>query len=157
MKNFFCAVVLFLSATVSAQSFVIPFEVGQGFKFKDYKNPQYYLVSTSVKPAMETVNNKLIISSIITTTFSNGETDVFAGTGISYKVFQKDSSFNIQLGGNILYGTNQRKLFGGNLTFEFDETFYLNLNIRQEYSQKELWLDGGVGVNLFQSKSAKTK
>lgn len=150
MKKIFLILSLFVSTiSFSQEKFSIPVQISQGFKFKDYHNPQLYMVSASVKPSAVFLNGKLKTTAIVQTSFSDGVTDVLSGPGLSYKVYEKDPSFNIQLGGTALYGSNNRQLYGGDLTVEFERLFFINVNISQEYSNKELWFSGGVGLNVF--------
>lgn len=148
MKKIFAILfAILLSAQCFSQSFDMPVEIGQGFKFIDYHNPQYYMLTSTVKPSIQVVNEKLTLSTIVMTTFSDGVTDVFAGSGASYKIFEKDE-FNLQLGGTALFNGN-KQLYGGSLTAGFNGLFHITANVRQEYSQKELWFDAGVGIDLF--------
>lgn len=152
MKNIILILSLFISAiSFSQEKYSVPVQISQGFKFKDYHNPQLYMVSTSVKPSIVFLNSKLKTTAIVQTTFSDGVTDVLSGPGISYKVYE-NPSFNIQLGATALYGSNNRQLYGGDLTVEFESLFFLNVNIAQEYSNKELWFSGGVGLNVFKAE-----
>ncbi|MBV6480220.1 MAG: hypothetical protein HGGPFJEG_03073 [Ignavibacteria bacterium] len=139
---------LFVCSMSKSQTFELPFEIGQGFKFKDYHTPQFYLVNTTVKPTVKFVSDKLITSAIVMTAFSDGYTYLFAGPGISYMLLQKNS-FKIYAGVTTLAGSEARRLYGGNVTAELAPQFYISLNARQEYTQKEFWFDGSLGFIFF--------
>jgi hypothetical protein len=144
---FTLALLAIITSQSFSQTFTLPYEIGQGFKFINYQNPQYYMLTTTVKPSIQVVNDKLILSSIVMTTFTDGVTDVFAGTGANYKVFEKGESFDLQIGSTALFNA-EKQLYGINIITEFDNLFYITLNARQEYSQKEFWFDAGVGIKL---------
>lgn len=142
--------VLFLSADVQAQqpTFTLPTEIGQGFKFIDSHNPQFYSLQVSTKPTYTTADGKLSLSAIGMTSFSDGITDYFVGNGVSYKILAT-KNYNIIAGITALFGTNERQLFGGSIAVDKD-LFYIIVNARQEYTRKEFWFDGAIGIKLFQ-------
>lgn len=137
-----------MTSLTSAQDFNLTAEAGQGFKFQDYHNPQLYMVSASVTPSFKFLDGKLNASSILWSAFSDGYTYLFAGPGVSYKVFQKND-FAISLGATALYGSEALQLYGLNTSINISPEFYITLNARQEYSRKEFWFDGGVGFQLL--------
>lgn len=143
------AVLIFIAMSfdLPAQTiFTIPFEIGQGFHFKDYHYPQWYSVNVSTKPTMAI--DKFQFSAVVLAVTSDGRTDYFAGNAVGYKFYEKkDKTWNLQLSGSALFGTNERKLYGGGLILEKGD-FYLSANVRQEYENKELWFDGSLGVKL---------
>ena len=144
MKIIFAVIITFLlSSYLPAQqpTFTLPTEIGQGFRFKDYQNPQ------SSKPTYTTADGKLSVSAIGMTNFSDGITDYFAGNGVTYRVLS-NKNFSLSAGATALFGTHERKLFGGNVMVDQD-LFYIIINARQEYTQKEFWFDGAVGIKLF--------
>lgn len=143
-------ITLLLSSNLSAQqpTFTLPTEIGQGFKFIDYHNPQFYALQLSTKPTYTTADGKLSLSAIGMASFSDGITDYFAGNGVSYRVLA-NKNYNISAGLTALFGTNERQLFGGSIMVDKD-LFYIIVNARQEYTQKEFWFDGAVGIKLFQ-------
>lgn len=149
MKNLILIAVCFLVTSLcQSQTFTLSTEVGQGFKFKDYNNPQFYLVNSTVKPAASLLDGKMNASAIVMGAFSDGYTYVFGGTGLDYAVLTKNE-FSISVGATALFGSEARSLYGLNTTINLDKSFYLTLNARQEYSQKEFWFDGGAGFRIF--------
>ena len=105
---------------------------------------------SSYLPAQQptfTLPGKLSVSAIGMTNFSDGITDYFAGNGVTYRVLS-NKNFSLSAGATALFGTHERKLFGGNVMVDQD-LFYIIINARQEYTQKEFWFDGAVGIKLF--------
>ncbi len=130
-------------------SLSVPFEIGQGFRFKDYHNPQLYSVFVQTAPTYETADGKWKFSAIARSIFCDGQTDYYAGNGINFKVYEpKSKSWNLQIQTSALFGTRERKLFGGGITLE-KPPFYIVINARQEYEFKELYFDAGFGFNPF--------
>jgi len=123
-------------------------EVGQGFKFKEYNEPQFYMFNSTVKPAVLLMNGKLNATAIAMGAVSDGYTYIFGGTGFDYAVYTKDK-FSISVGATALFGSEARALYGLNATVNLDPSFYITLNARQEYTQKEFWFDGGAGFRIF--------
>lgn len=148
MKTIFLALILFVTSLCSSQTFSVSAEVGQGFKFIDYHNPQFYMVNASVTPSFEFIDGKLNAQSIVWSAFSDGYTYLFAGPGVSYNVFQKNN-LGIDLGATALYGSEALQLYGLNAKVSLSTDFYITLNARQEYSRKEFWFDGGVGMKIY--------
>jgi hypothetical protein len=127
----------------------VPCEIGQGFRWKDYHNPQLYMTFVQAAPTYMTGNGIWEFSAIARTVICDGQTDYYVGNGVSFKVYEpRSKSFNLQLQGSALFGTRERKLFGGGVKIE-KGPFYLVLNARQEYEFKELYVDGGFGFNPF--------
>lgn len=145
----FCLLTLALVAPAAGQSLDVPFEIGQGFVFKDYASPQHYsaYVQTSVDYA--TNNDRWKFRGIARTVFSNGLQDYYVGNAIGFKFLEpKTKAWNLQVQLHALFGTRDRKLFGGGVIAEY-APFFVTANVRQEYTNKELYFDGGIGVYPF--------
>lgn len=139
-----------LSLNVNAQDtskFSLPVEVGQGFVFENYHNPQWYSTSITVNPTYSIFENKLHLSEITMAIFSDGLTDYYAGGGVAYTIFRK-KNYNIQLRGSALIGTRDKRLYGGGVKLESGE-FFISVNGMQEYSQKRFYFSGGFGYTIF--------
>lgn len=134
-------------APVPAQTFKGRVEVGQGFKFKDYKNPQWYMLTTSIKPSAGFFDDKLQLSIPVLVMYSDGITDYYTGTEASVKVYEKNK-FNIQLLGSALMGTKSKRIYGGGPRVEYD-TWYVSINVRQENENKHFLFDGAIGKIIF--------
>lgn len=147
-KILFLALMLF-AASSFGQSFQLSLEVGQGFKFKDYHNPQFYLVSTAFKPGMNLFDDRFNVTAPVMTLWSDGYTYLFTGSEVSYIPYD-NGKIAVSVGASALFGSEGRELYGGNLRVKFNNNFYLFTNIRQEHKRKELWFDGGIAVNLIQ-------
>ena len=141
--------ILFLLSPAYSQSLDVPFEMGQGFVFKDYHSPQHYSAYVQTSVDYVTDNDRWAFRGIARTVFSNGLQDYYLGNAIAYKVYEpKSAKWNLQLQMHALFGTRDRKLFGGGIIAEYSP-FYVTVNARQEYTNKELYFDGGVGVYPF--------
>ncbi len=145
MKTILICFLLF-AATTYAQNFSLPTEIGQGFKFKDYSHPQFYMVKTSVSPTMEF--GIIRTSAIVMTAFSDGYTYLFAGAGVSGEVF-RSKSLGVNAGLTALPGSEGRALYGVVVKLEHSSNLFISLNARREVKYNELWFDGSVGINLF--------
>lgn len=120
-------------------------EIGQGFRFKDYHHPQFYSVSTTAKTTLKIDRTR--ISALVHAVFSDGLTNYFYGNQAAY-IIHKKPDWNIQVTASSMFGTQDRKLYGGGLIFE-KKNWYLSVNARQEHENKELWFDGSVGLKIF--------
>ena len=142
------ALLLFVTTLSYSQTFTLSTEVGQGFKFIDYQNPQFYMVESTVKPAVNFLDGKLNATSIVMGVFSDGVSYIFGGTGAGYEVFRKED-FAVELGATALFGSEGKVLYGLNAALNFNKTVYASINARQEYTQKEFWFDGGIGFRIY--------
>ncbi len=147
MKTLLFVIVMSFFSICHAQTFKLTAEIGQGFKFIDYHNPQFYMMNASVKAPLSFLKEKAKVTSIVMTAFCDGYTYVFGGTGLSYQVY-KNNNFKADLGITTLFGSEARDLYGINTTLDFGESFYISLNARQEYKHKEFWFDGAIGIPL---------
>lgn len=142
-------VIYFSTPMLFAQEFGVPFEISQGFQFKDYHHPQFYSTYASLDPTYSTIDGKLRISAMLLTVFCDGTVDYFIGSRAAYRVYMpKDSSFNIQLTVSALAGHNNKQLYGGGVIVQ-KGPFYLTANARQEYQERKFWFDAGIGVDII--------
>jgi len=147
MKTLLIVIAMFFYSICQSQTFGLSAEIGQGFKFIDYHNPQFYMVNASVKPSLGFFKEKAIATTIVMTAFCDGYTYVYGGTGLSYRAYEKNN-FKAELGVTALFGSKARQLYGINASFDFGESFYISLNARQEYKNKEFWFDGAIGIPI---------
>ncbi len=148
LKFLLLSTLLFASIPCKSQTFTLSTEIGQGFKFIDYHNPQFYMVESTIKPAVDLLYGKLNATSIIMGAFSDGVSYIFGGTGAGYEVYRKED-FAVELGATALFGSEGKVLYGLNANVNINTSVYLTVNARQEYTQKEFWFDGGVGARIF--------
>ena len=142
-------VMMIFTAQLNAQ-ITLPVEIGQGFKWKDYQNPQWYMFNVAVNPTYNVLNDKVGITTIGMTTYCDGEVDLYGGPQISGKIYEAaDQTFNVQVKASALLGSGGKQLFGGGVNLEFVKMFYISINARQEYEYKELWFDAGLGISFL--------
>ena len=142
-------VMMIFTAQLNAQ-ITLPVEIGQGFKWKDYQNPQWYMFNVTVNPTYNVLNDKVGITTIGMTTYCDGEVDLYGGPQISGKIYEAaDQTFNVQVKASALLGSGGKQLFGGGVNLEFVKMFYISINARQEYEYKELWFDAGLGISFL--------
>lgn len=135
---------------LQAQQVTLPVELGQGFKWKDYSNPQWYTFSMTLNPSVSVMNDKVGLTTVGMSTYCDGEVDLYGGPQISGKVYESaDQTFNVQVKASALLGSGGKKLFGGGVNLEFVKMFYISINARQEYEYKEFWFDAGLGISFI--------
>lgn len=130
---------------------VIPVELGQGFRRGSNSPPEIYLASLSTKPSFVLIKNNLRVGATGMIVYNNGNMDLFGGPRVTMKVFESaiilGGIFNIQLGAEALWGTRNKKLFGGSIIIDAD-VVCASINGWQEYYNKELWIDISVGLSF---------
>lgn len=144
------------SQTKSDPDVKIAVEFGQGFRWHDFEHPLIYTSNFTVKPMYRFDNQKILIGTNIATIYYDTETEVFSGPRVAlrvlntnWKTMDSSETFHINVFGEALYGTSGKKLYGGGLQANIDP-ITLSVSMYQEYTAKELWLMGGIGVNIDQ-------
>ena len=150
IRKYGAVFMLLIMVTGANAQITFPLELGQGFKWKDYQNPQWYLFNMTVNPTVGVLNNKAALTTVGMTTYCDGEVDLYGGPQISGKIYEAaDQTFNVQVKASALFGSGGKKLFGGGVNLEFVKMFYISINARQEYEYKELWFDAGLGISFI--------
>lgn len=143
------------------RGFIFPVEIGQGFTSSKASPPEIYLATAYIKPSYALLNNNFILGATGMLAYSDGLVTYFGGPRVALKIFQIDFShfgylMKTYLTGEALWGTRDKKLFGGGVGFVL-EPVSLSINARQEYTNKEFWFDASFGLNIDRLfKSAKT-
>lgn len=152
--KFILLIILAISAFESgtAQDFKVLAEAGQGFRWQSFDKPLIYILSTSLKTTYPFWKDKLQAGTTEMVVYYDTEVELYAGALFRLKVYESHlktigENFNVSLTGEALYGTSGRKLFGGGVMLRIDP-LSVSINAYQEYTQKELWIYGGVGYNL---------
>lgn len=136
----------------TSQDFKVLAEAGQGFRWQGFDKPLIYILSTSLKITYPFWKDKLQAGTTEMVVYYDTEVELYAGALFRLKIYESNlktigEDFNINLTGEALYGTSGRKLFGGGVMFRIDP-LSVSINAYQEYTQKELWISGGIGYNL---------
>lgn len=124
-----------------SQTFTSSVQLGQGFRFIDYHTPQFYMAYGQASFGIKVIE-KASISAVSRVDFCDGNVDIYAGNQVDYGLFDSQN-WQLSIQGSALFGSRGRQLFGGGATIG-NPPFFITINARQEYSNKELYFDGGV-------------
>ncbi len=151
---------MLVSLTAFAQDFpkgwFVPIELGQGFA-RPTGGPELYLVSLGVAPQVTVIEGKLRLGVMVGGFYNNARINGLAGPRVAVKLSQgasilTASSYNLNLFGEFLWGTDQQQLPGLGLAVETSNLLALSLKLHRDINHDATWFQLGVAFNPFKKK-----
>jgi len=135
-----------LTVSTSTAQFQISGTVGYGAKIN--KKLDYSLFQSTVTSSLQQKIDKFSIIAQGMSIISDSTTDFYGGLKLSYDFWaKKNKSLSITAHG--LIGEEGKKLSGLGLIYTVDK-MSLNADVSQEYKNKELFLNLGIGYAFLQ-------
>lgn len=151
-------IVLLLSQISYSQSdsaeIKITASIDQGFRFQNLNSPLIYINSVSLRPVYRFDGELIQVGTTFQFVYYDTETELYSGPRVTFRALNTKlktlgEPVSLLISGEALYGTSGRKLFGGGLQLNIDPMVIM-ANAYQEYTSKEFWFMGGIGLSIDQ-------
>lgn len=146
-------VIVFMLCSLSGYSqFNLGGSVGYGIKINDRLDYDLFQSSIALEPGYNI--GRFQMQGIALAINNDSLTDIYSGFSLGYRVWDSGNQ-GIDISAHGLIGTEGRRLYGGGITYSY-ENLNLKLSGSQEYREKELWINLGVGMVMDFGEANRT-
>ncbi len=163
LRNAGLCLLLLISYTLRAQTefpkeFIMHLRLTSGMITEPKPLAPAFTGALQLVPQLTLVEHTLRGGLILGGSYSNRQTDGFAGPTVSLKLLELKGSYfgslgNLHLNADHLWGTGSQRLVGGGLNLDLLNRVVLSLSSHRDYHLHQWWLQTGIAFRITPVKT----